>query len=183
MALEKLGVREDYLNSKRTRNSDNCDQLDYNCGGFATETYSWLCPYPLEHEITDDTWEADREQDRLDFIEELLDQGLTETEVANEVLEYDLNYFAGLFGDKFRLATYDEIRDKKEGLIAYRICSEEIAEENAEFHFRVRRGGHWWEKMGCGEIEDLGECVDNLLPWTYSYYIYDSNIAYFFIDK
>lgn len=172
----KLGVREDYLNSKHTRNSTNCKNIDYNCGGFATGTYSWLCPYPANWE------DSNGSEERDDLIYDYNDSGYSDMEIANEILDYDIDYFKDLFGDKFREATKEEILEEPDGLIAYRIASENIYDEGGEFHFRVRKNGSWFEKMGISEIVNLGN-IDIQEPWTYNYYTYNSKIAFFFIDN
>ena len=35
----------DPLNNQKTRNIKNSNRYNYNCGGYALETFSWYCPH------------------------------------------------------------------------------------------------------------------------------------------
>lgn len=56
-------LTEDYRNAARKRNSVNTDIFDYNCGGYALETYSWLIPFYTESSADPWTWKEIRYPD------------------------------------------------------------------------------------------------------------------------
>lgn len=166
----KLEPWVDLLNSKKTRNESNCRIDEYNCGGYATGTYHWLCPYNDETDV-----------ERQDYMEDLIEDGYTEMEVANKILEWDFEFLQSLFEGRLRKARPQEVSERVESLIAYRIASDDILEDMAEFHFRVIKNGEWWEKCGAGPIEKVPEGGFNE-PWDNGCLCYDSEILYLILD-
>ena len=39
---------EDFFNERQTRNEENTEKKDYNCGGYALRTFSWYLPYEYD---------------------------------------------------------------------------------------------------------------------------------------
>ena len=46
--MRLLKNSEDYFNEKQTRNEENTEKKDYNCGGYALKTFSWYLPYEYD---------------------------------------------------------------------------------------------------------------------------------------
>lgn len=66
----------DEYNVNRTRNKKNVERWQYNCGGYALETFNWFCPYGTEEEgeelVDCCEWE-DEEYDFNERAEKLVD--------------------------------------------------------------------------------------------------------------
>lgn len=171
--------RKDYLNNERKRNADNTPSFEYNCGGYALQTFSWYKPY---------------EFDSYDYIYELLAQGYSEEEITERILEVSRDNMEWDFGDKIRFIrtdyfsrenTQEELLnqlEENEELIAFRIGLEidDCDYDNPvivdyDFHYRVYRNGSWSEKMG---NESITPCDFEEDYWD-GFCIYDSPIYYF----
>ena len=144
----------DDFNLDHERNVRNTDFHDYNCMGYALDTYSWLYAYL-----------KDGETDPFDY-------GVDKSE-QEEVLESCAEYLL----DNFPLApiTREEAynaRDKKE-IVAFRIAE-------YDFHFMVRRkNGSWYHKMGSTEIRRVNKEYVFAPVWKSNSDIYDSEILFF----
>lgn len=179
---------EDYLNRNNYRNSENTDKCDYNCGGFALNTFNWYKPYEGAFE-----W---REQLLIDWSSDYYEEGKLiydpETvvkELENRLLTRDVLYMLRQFKGKLRRVNgFDELWEG-ERLIAYRIgiqynydeCEEVFSDFDIDFHYRYfdPKLGYWVEKLGGGPIRNCIEEEDNKLPWTEVFWNYTSDIVYF----
>lgn len=184
-----LTEEEDYLNVKRTRNCDNTNIKDYNCGGYCMNTFSWYNPYMeiVEEEGFDSfgDWAEDLriscKMDIIDIYEYLLRVG------REEILKD--------FPDTARLiqSTADVNEDEK--LVAYRIglifvCDDHGYEylEHGDFHFKQWEGDYWTDKPGGGNLRFEEETIDGMLDkvWVNSWWDgtgYDSDVILFAVKK
>ena len=112
---------EDYLNRNNYRNSENTDKCDYNCGGFALNTFNWYKPYEGAFE-----W---REQLLIDWAGDYYDQNgklieeprIVARELENRLLTRDVLYMLRQFRGKLRRVNGIEDLWEGERLVAYRI--------------------------------------------------------------
>ncbi len=145
----------DDFNLDHERNVRNTNFRDYNCMGYALDTYSWLIAY-LEDEETD-----------------AFNYGVNKKEqekVLMSCAKYLLNNFPLV--PITREEAYNA-RGRKQ-IIAFRIA-------RYDFHFIVRRkNGRWYHKMGSTPICSISK--DDVFTdyWTNcSGDIYDSEILFF----
>lgn len=145
----------DDFNLDHKRNVNNTSIYDYNCMGYALDTYSWLIAY-LEDEETD-----------------AFDDGVDKEEqekVLMSCAKYLLNNFSLV--PITREQAYNACGRKQ--IIAFRIAE-------YDFHFMVlRKNGSWYHKMGSQDIHRIdkekvfadvwrNDCGD----------VYDSEILFF----
>lgn len=177
----KLSPDEDYLNNERTRNSQNCEIEEYNCGGFALETYSWYRPFPRNHMAEDYIegylYKLSKRYLQLDmfdnYIKELLTRRATKTMLKDfpNLRELSLEEVKGL--------------PKEKKLIAFRIgykynrtwiCFDKFEHSyDYDFHYVVRLKGSWFEKMGSSSIRKVKFQFES---WENGYLTYDSRIVF-----
>lgn len=118
---------KDPLNRRKNRTFAGTNRLDYNCGGYALETFNWYCPY--------------REDEKGEFWTywgELNDEDYTKEEVLRLTTERMIEEFKGC------LRVIQDVSELQEGeyAIAYRIADD-------DFHFAKRNSkGLWFEKRG-----------------------------------
>jgi hypothetical protein len=119
----------DFFNKLGTRNSQNTRVFEYNCGGYALNTYSWYCP----HNIGNDRYYRSYTEKGM--------QKTTQNAVAFMLKEFsDLRVIRNLWELK-----------KDEYAIAFR-----IGQDVNDFHYCKRsRNGHWTHKMGGGCIQPI----------------------------
>lgn len=152
---------EDYFNSFKTRNAENTDKYDYNCGGYALNTFSWYRPY---------------EDDDEDPIEPLIEEGFTKEEIyeikLGQYVSTMLNDFPNL-----RVLTSPTDVKKSERLIFFRFFYELEDEDedgyysgiHTDFHYRFFDSDCWKEKCGRSdtrickpeEMEGVWDCGSN----------------------
>lgn len=121
---------KDELNFKRRRNIKNVDQYDYNCGGYALETFNWYCPYDTD------------EQDDLYFG---FLKDLDEDICASETAQLMVNHFQG---DLRIIKSFDELQDNEYGII-YKTGGD-------DFHYVKRtKTGRFYHKPGKGKIRRM----------------------------
>lgn len=138
-------ISEDFFNLRRLRNIDNTDSWDYNCGGFALETFSWYEPDFFNDEGCYLCEDLAAENFSIEYIQEVLCKGC-----INSILED--------FGEKIRVVLRKDNLKTDEELIAFRVdCGFETDYEIQDFHFRVFRDGRWQEKNGHGQIHDAAD--------------------------
>ena len=143
------------FNLDHKRNARNTPIYDYNCMGYALDTYSWLIAY-LEDGETDVFNHGVRKQEQ--------------EEVLMSCAKYLLNNFSLV--PITREQAYNACERKQ--IIAFRIAK-------YDFHFMVRRkNGSWYHKMGSQNIHRINkekvfadvwrnDCGD----------VYDSEILFF----
>ena len=109
---------------------DNIDRWDYNCGGYALETYDWYLPY-------------DRDEGYF-YINELLD------EAGELVTLAQLKYRILADFPELKLVSQQEVQDKLIDYHTYQIIAFRIElGGNCDFHFmKLGKNGSWYEKRG-----------------------------------
>ena len=113
----------DPLNNQKTRNIRNSDRYEYNCGGYALETFSWYCPHAQG--------------------EKTLHYGFDTLEEAYETTMYAVSVMVSEFEGKIRmLRSKEELHKRTETLIAFRISSD------GDFHYIKKTRSGWKHKMG-----------------------------------
>lgn len=135
-------LQADAFNLLNKRNETNVAVARYNCGGYAFRTFNWYVPYnyhgpSMERQGT-----------------KLLKEGRTPDEaiqiLTHTYTDYMLKDFRG------RLKRINRIEDvgPMETVILFRIglYFDKTECYDGDFHFRVRRNGHWTEKAGGEEI-------------------------------
>lgn len=187
LMMERAGIltpEEDFYNSKRTRNKYNTDTDDYNCGGYALETYSWYYPYD-EEEAEDMVLENK-------FITNFKN-GMTTQENYDYFMSRFVKRILSDFEDRIRLVKKDSVLFGTERLIAFKFFFHPYDEERGfknlsdvhfDFHFRFFDDNweKWVEKCGLGELkfcevdEDWNE-ID--VDWDCGFNLYDSDTVYF----
>lgn len=112
----------DPLNFNNSRNIQNTCRFDYNCGGYALETYSWYQPH---------------EKGRH------LHYGFNTIEEAYETTMYAVATMVKEFEGKIRmLKNIKELDKENERVVAFRISSD------GDFHYVKKTSRGWQHKMG-----------------------------------
>lgn len=145
---------QDVKNLQNKRNVRNTPKRNYNCGGYALNTFSWLCPYPQKmHNDLFNGW---------------LDYDLEEAqELCAKWIERNFR--------NYECITEEEVNNyKNTEVVAFR-CGK------YDFHFIVRkRNGIWYEKMGAKNKIDIVPKEEVFSScWYGSGYNYRSKIAFF----
>ena len=142
----------DTYNEYGTRSRGNVEGWQFNCGGYALETYNWICPYDTEED-----------SDRL-FEDWCSD--LTSNDKLQETVEWMLERVPDL-----RLVNGVEDLEEDEYLIAYK-CG------RTDFHYCKRLpSGQWWHKMGSSRTRRISEKAVYADTWLHGKY--DSDTAFF----
>lgn len=138
------------INGKRTNR--NVENWQFNCGGYALETYSWICPYDTEEDSDRlfDDWYSDMSSD--------------------EKLEETVEWMLERVPDLRRVNGVEDLEDD-EYLIAYK-CG------RSDFHYCKRLpNGQWWHKMGSSRTRRIAEHKVYSDTWLGGKY--DSETAFF----
>ena len=144
----------DDFNLDHERNIRNTPIYDYNCMGYALDTYSWLFAYLKDGETDPFNYGVDKSE---------------QEEVLKSCAEYLLDNFPLV--PITREEAYNA-RGKKE-VVAFRIAE-------YDFHFMVRRkNGSWYHKMGSTSICRINKEVVFADVWKSNHDIYDSEILFF----
>lgn len=144
--MKVLNEEQDPLNCNRTRNEGNTYYGDYNCGGWALGTFSWFVPYRAPVERYHCLASTEVEEDLRNLLE---DQFLWE----------DVEFLLNTFSNLTMINSLNDV-SKDATVIAYRIgvFEDDYEEEwDYDFHFKVRRHGHWTEKCGGGAVKEVKE--------------------------
>ena len=181
----------DYLNRKNNRNRDNTYQGDYNCGGFALNTFNWYKPYEGSFEWREQLL-TDWSGEYYDMHGHLVDDPQNvAAELENRLLVRDVLYMLRQFKGKLRRVSGREDLWEGERLIAYRVglqygfneVDETFEDFDIDFHFRFfdEATNCWVEKLGGGSVrscfaEEASEGDE--LPWVENYWSYTSDIIY-----
>jgi hypothetical protein len=121
---------QDRLNTKRMREMKNTPRTEYNCGGYALDTFSWYCPFSRKD------WTIGNLLERFDGD-------------YTAVLQYTVDYMLKEFKGKLRLIqSLAELQEGEEA-VGYRIVT-----SCWDFHYvRRKQNGSWYGKMGaCPKI-------------------------------
>ena len=186
---EPLTEDEDYLNVKRTRNCDNTDIKDYNCGGYCMNTFSWYNPYTeVAEEEGFDSFGDWAEDLRTGWKMEIADIYEYLLRVGREEILKD-------FPDTARLIRSAADVNEDEKLVAYRIglvfvYDDEGCEylEHGDFHFKQWEGDYWTDKPGGSDLRFEEETIDGMLDkvWVNSWWDgtgYDSETILFAVKR
>ena len=144
----------DDFNLDHKRNVRNTYVRDYNCMGYALDTYSWLIAYMEDGETDPFNCGVSKEE---------------QEEILMSCAKYLLNNFSLV--PVTREQAYN-VRGKKQ-IIAFRIGK-------YDFHFMVRRkNGSWYHKMGSYDIKRISKEEVFANVWTNGWDRYDSEILFF----
>lgn len=177
-----LTKEQDPYNKHKTRNSYNTRNEEYNCMGYALDTYTWLCPYDRELIVN--------------HIEELCyDYEMNFNIVANILLEEYTNWILEHFDNvkPCKEPKYSKLKNN-EYIIAMRVyVDEDFGEEYYEdddnycefypdydHHFLKYENGKWSDKPGSLEIRETPKD-----PWhndSCDFY-YNSNTQFFVVTR
>lgn len=142
---------EDAYNQFGTRSRQNVERWQFNCGGYALETYNWICPYDTEED-------SDRLFDEWSY-------SMSSNEKLEETVEWMLHRVPGL-----RKVNGVEDLKEDEYLIAYK-CG------HSDFHYMKRLpNGQWWHKPGSGRTRRIAE--HKVYARTWSDGKYDSDTVF-----
>lgn len=156
----------DCKNIHNTRSTKNTCHYNYNCLGYATNVYLWLCPY-------------DNEQECEFYFDYPILNGVTYDEALLVTKEWILEYF----GDSIREVNGVEDLHDDEYLIAYKcgydgkdylIDGFEFYEDDEigyDFHAMKRLpNGQWWHKCGARRCVRVSEKVALADVWFDKYF-------------
>jgi hypothetical protein len=142
---------EDAFNQFGTRSRQNVERWQFNCAGYAMNTYNWLCPYDTEEDS-----------------ERLFDDWYGSMS-SNEKLEETVEWMLERIPDLRRVNGVDDLEDD-EYLIAYK-CG------HSDFHYCKRLpNGQWWHKPGSGRTRRIAE--HKVYARTWSDGKYDSDTVF-----
>lgn len=148
------GVK-DAFNEEGKRNNRNTHIRKYNCMGYATQTYSWACPYDTD------------EEDKMFFS---MDKDTPEDECVEATAE---NMLKGFKGRMRRVKSLDEIKDDEYGVL-YKTGGD-------DFHFikYFPKSKYFFHKPGSSEIRRIGRHEALSDVWTDGWNTYDSKTIFF----
>ena len=133
---------EDEYNVNGKRNRKNTERNQYNCGGYALETFSWVLPCDTEEECEElydfDMWEYDYDED--DF-----------NESAERGAEWMLNNVPNLR----RVDSPDVKLEENEWLIGFKVGA---GTGDGDFHYIKRTpSGRFYHKPGGSYVRRMGK--------------------------
>lgn len=141
---------EDEYNVNGKRNRKNTEREDYNCGGYALQTFSWILPCEDEDECSelydlDIDWEE--EEDNID--EESLNRFFNRS--AERGAEWMLDNIPNLR----QVSSPDEKLEEGEWLIGFKVgmgCGD------GDFHYIKRTpSGRFYHKPGASRVRRMGK--------------------------
>lgn len=121
----------DFFNTQKLRTVQNTLAFEYNCGGYALNTYSWYCPHQ---------WKTDRNYN-------------PSTKLASKtVTRHAVNFMLKEFNNLRVIKDIEELQPN-EYAIAFRIGG---VDGNHDFHFMKRNAnGRWYSKSGGMPIRSI----------------------------
>ena len=126
---------KDYLNESGSRSVETVNVREYNCGGYALNTFTWYRPHKRKYVVYGDEYEE-----------------LTEKDIK-ETYSYCISVMLKDFPSLRVIKNIKELQ-KNEYAIAFRIGG--LGNGVDDFHFMKRaKNGHWTHKMGQGNIERI----------------------------
>ena len=156
----------------------NEEHEDCNCGSYAFNLDEWYHPGCIcgRYDDCDD--------DVITFLDSWSDEGIDDDELANELASFYLDKIENDFEGEirivhdFELPTYvcpgEEVIAFRAGAYAWKGYN--CSSFDYDFHFKVLRDGHWFEKRGSEPIR-----ATNLNEWTAS--IYYNSETFFIIHR
>ena len=131
---------KDYFNLDKKRNSQNTDNWDYNCGGYALGTFSWFLL---------DSFEPDCDLDYYDMTTEEIEKRIVRME--DDCVEEIVEVFEGLVRP---ISVLSELRED-EYAVLFRISYDEEGYID-DFHFVKRHhDGHYSHKPGKSAVAEF----------------------------
>ena len=133
---------EDEYNVNGNRTLKNVSRDQFNCGGYALETFSWILPCDTETECEEwydfDMWENDYDED--DF---------------NESAERGAEWMLANVPNLRRVDSPDEKLQEGEWLIGFKVGA---GSGDGDFHYIKRTpSGQFWHKPGGSYIRRMGK--------------------------
>lgn len=163
--------KQNYLSREKVPNENNTDVIEYNCGGWAFQTFDWFTPYNME-----------KMKSRFYDLESCI--YIEVEKIQDRFLWEDVDYMLGTFDNLRVIDSIDEVSEKST-VIAYRIgVFEDVDEYDYDFHFKVRRNGVWSEKIGGYSIQSCTE-EDIFSDWVnpYDNFEYSSELILFELEE
>ena len=131
---------KDYFNLDKKRNSQNTDNWDYNCGGYALGTFSWFLLDSFEH---------DYDLNYYDMTIEEIEKRVVRME--DDCVEEIVEVFEGLVRS---ISALSELREN-EYAVLFRISYDEEGYID-DFHFVKRHhDGHYSHKPGKSPVAEF----------------------------
>lgn len=168
--MKILSSHKDFFNENQTRNEQNTDQSEYNCGGYALKTFSWYTPYEFDEEKYPF-------HSNYDLMEYLTSDDYSIEEATEIILNSNTKKMLEDFSGKLRIVQRHDYLEADEELIAYRlsVMEDEDYVVDMDFHFIVFRNGQWMSKLGTDVVESFDFTEK---PWETPYFVYNSSIVY-----
>ena len=133
---------EDEYNVNGKRNRKNTERNQYNCGGYALETFSWVLPCDTEEECEElydfDMWEYDYDED--DF---------------NESAERGAEWMLANVPNLRRVDSPDVKLEENEWLIGFKVGA---GSGDGDFHYIKRTpSGRFYHKPGANRVRRMSK--------------------------
>ena len=133
---------EDEYNVNGKRNRKNTERNQYNCGGYALETFSWVLPCDTEEECEElydfDMWEYDYDED--DF---------------NESAERGAEWMLANVPNLRRVDSPDAELEENEWLIGFKVGA---GSGDGDFHYIKRTpSGRYYHKPGANRVRRMSK--------------------------
>ena len=152
-----------YLNLDRERNEQNMNALDYNCGGYALRTFTWILLDAFDHgyDLSFDDSDEDMMEEIEDYVARMEDNCVEEIVEDFEGLVRPISVLSELHKDEY--AVLFRVSYDGEGYID-------------DFHFVKRHhDGHYSHKPGNSPIAEFeGDPFDG--AWASSWLDYNAPI-------
>ena len=162
---------KDVLNLSCRRNIDNTKAVDYNCGGYALNTFNWFRPF------LDNQGEARRQE-----IKDRINNHENYYKVINSIAEKDAEFMIDLFEGQLRRIFKVKDAQPNERIILYRI-GYSLDEEEDDFHFIFKdyNDKYWSHKPGaCKPLNNIFSTRKALKRiWDFTSFNYDSKFIIF----
>lgn len=119
-------LKDDPFNKNNNRNVRNTPKSNYNCGGYALETFSWYCP----HNEEDDTFFG------YDYGFDTREEAWIKTmyAVSKMILDFE--------GNLRMIKSLKELHKNTERVVAFRLSSD------GDFHYIKKTKNGWRHKCG-----------------------------------
>lgn len=153
---------KNYLNLNKERNAENTDNEEYNCGGYAMGTLTWILLDSFEYRDDREIWDDE------EFAEE----------IANECVDEIVDYFEGLVRT---INDFSELKND-EYAVLFRISYDDDGYID-DYHFIKRHhDGHFTHKPGRSPVQDyIGDPLKGV--WEHSFVDYNSKIHIFAVSN
>lgn len=153
---------KNYLNLNKERNAENTDNEEYNCGGYAMGTLTWILLDSFEYRDDREIWDDE------EFAEE----------IADECVEEIIDYFEGLVRT---INDFSELKND-EYAVLFRISYDDDGYID-DYHFIKRHhDGHFTHKPGRSLVQNyIGDPLKGV--WEHPFVDYNSKIHIFAVSN